>query len=813
MAGPSPLPPQALARRCDPATFPFDTTASLGDLDAPLGQERAVEALRLAMGLRQPGYNAFVAGPPQSGRHTIVRRLLEARAATEPAPEDLCYVHDFGLAHRPRALRLPAGRGAALRHDVAALVEDLRATLPLALESDDHQARRRALGEDLKEEHERALEDVRKDAKARGFALLHSPMGFAFAPVKDGEVIAPPAFQALPEEERRRIEREIESLQERLRAVLDRLPQVERELRSRLKVLLSETLEAAIAPRFAEVLSAWDALPDVRAHLEALRRDVLENAATFLPGAAPQENEEGALPDGFHVAPDSGVLRRYRVLVLVDHAGATGAPVVYEDHPTYANLVGRVEYVSQLGALVTDFNLIRPGALHRARGGYLVLDARELLMQPYAWEGLKRALRSRSLRIESLGQMLSLVSTVSLEPEAIPLDVKVVLIGERRLYDLLDALDPDFPSLFKVAADWDDEVARSPERDLRYAGLVATLARGAGLLPLDRGAVAAVIDRACRWAGDVDRLTTRVGPVGDLLREADFAARGAGRSIVGAPDVATALAAFERREGRLRERVLEELRKGTFLVDTDGERVGQVNGLAVVSAGRMAFGRPSRITAKVRLGRGEVIDVEREVELGGPIHSKGVLILSAFLGARYATEHPLSLSASLAFEQSYGLVDGDSASSAEGYALLSALADVPLSQALAVTGSLNQHGEVQAVGGVNEKIEGFFALCTARGLTGRQGVLIPAANVRHLMLDEEVVAACRAGRFRVIPVASIDEGLEALTGLPAGVRDASGRFPEGSVNARVEARLIALARRRLELGNGPKAEEKKGGPS
>jgi len=811
MAGPSPLPPQALARRCDPASLPFETTASLPDLDAPLGQERAVEALRLAMGLRQPGYNAFVAGPPQSGRHTIVKRLLEARAATEPAPEDLCYVHDFELAHRPRALRLPAGRGAALRRDVAALIEDVRATIPLALETDDHKARRRAIGEDLKAEHEKALEEIRKDAKGRGLALLHSPMGFAFAPVKDGEVIAPPAFHALPEEERRRIETEIEVLQERLRAVLDRLPQIERELRSRLKALLRETLEAALAPRFAEAVAAWSALPEVVAHLEAVRRDVLENAATFLPGAAAPESEEGSLPDGFQTTPESAAFRRYRVLLLVDHAASTGAPVVYEDHPTYANLVGRVEYVSQLGALVTDFNLIRPGALHRARGGYLVLDARELLMQPYAWEGLKRALRSRALRIESLGQMLSLVSTVSLEPEPIPLDVKLVLVGERRLYDLLDALDPDFPSLFKIAADWEDEVERSVALDLRFAGLVATLARSAGLLPLDRGAVAAVVDRACRWAGDVDRLSTRVGPVGDLLREADFAARGVGRTVVTAADVRAAVAAFERREGRVRERLLEELRKGTFLVDTDGARVGQVNGLAVLQAGRLPFGRPSRITAKVRLGRGEVVDVEREVELGGPIHSKGVLILSAFLGARYATDHPLSLSASLAFEQSYGPVDGDSASSAEGYALLSALADVPLSQSYAVTGALNQHGEVQAVGGVNEKIEGFFALCSVRGLTGRQGVLIPAANVRHLMLSDEVVEACREGRFRVIPVSTVDEGLEVLTGLPAGVRDATGSFPEGSVNARVEARLVALARRRFELGRLGMAEERKGG--
>lgn len=813
MAGPTPLPPAALAPRCDPASFPFETTAALADLEGPLGQDRAVEALRLAMGLRHPGYNVFVAGPPQSGRHTIVRELLAARAATEPVPDDLCYVHDFALPHRPRALLLPAGRGVALKRDVAALMDDVRATIPAALESDDHKARRRAVAEELKARHEEDIEAVRTDAKAHGFALMHSPMGFALAPVKDGDVLATADFEKLPEEERTRLETEMVRLQDRLREALDRLPQVERLLRERLKQLVEASVAAAIEPLFLEAVARWRAHPEVAAYLDALRRDVLEHAATLVKAGASAGDDDGPLPDGAEGAPEVTALRRYRVHVLVDHTGATGAPVVHEDHPTYANLVGRVEYAAQMGALVTDFNLIRPGALHRARGGYLVLDARELLSQPYAWEGLKRALRSRALRIESLGQMLALVSTTSLEPEPVPLDVKVVLVGEREVYHLLDALDPDFPALFKIAAEWEDDLVRAPGRDLAYARLIATLARSARLRPLRRDAVAAVLDRACRWAGDRDRLSTQVGPVTDLLREADAAALAAGRDVVVADDVRAAVAAQERRDGRVRERVLDELTKGTFLVDTDGARVGQVNGLAVVGAGRAPFGRPSRITAKVRLGKGEVVDVEREVELGGPIHSKGVMILAAFLGARYATDHPLSLSATLVFEQSYGPVDGDSASSAEAYALLSALADVPLSQAFAVTGSLNQHGEVQAVGGLNEKIEGFFALCAARGLTGGQGVLVPAANVRHLMLSDEVVDACRAGRFRVIPVRTVDEGLEVLTGRPAGTRGPDGAFPPGSVNAAVEARLLALARRRQALAaDGGPRPSKEGAP-
>jgi lon-related putative ATP-dependent protease len=477
---------------------------------------------------------------------------------------------------------------------------------------------------------------------------------------------------------------------------------------------------------------------------------------------------------------------------LVDHSDTDCAPIVYEDHPVHENLVGRIEHLSHMGTLVTDFNLIKAGALHRASGGFLLVDIRRILMQPFAWEGLKRTLKSKLIRIESPGQALGLVSTVSLEPEPAPLDVKVVLIGDRRLYYLLSEYDPDFAGLFKVAADLDDRFVRNPENERLYARLIAGLIRKNDLHPFDQSAVARVVEHSARLVGDSERLSTHIGVLGDLLRESDYWAASSGQQIVSAPDVDRAIDAQIHRVDRVRERLQEEILRNTISIDTTGTHVGQVNGLAVLQLGDYAFGKASRITARIRLGKGEVINIEREVELSGPIHSKGVLILAGFLGARYATNQPLSLSATLVFEQSYSGVDGDSASSTELYALLSAISGIGLRQCLAVTGSVNQHGEVQAIGGANQKIEGFFDLCNARGLTGDQGVLIPATNVKHLMLRREVVEAVEAGRFHIYPVRTIDEGIELLTGVEAGIAGEDGHFPAGTVNERVARRLREL---------------------
>jgi lon-related putative ATP-dependent protease len=497
--------------------------------------------------------------------------------------------------------------------------------------------------------------------------------------------------------------------------------------------------------------------------------------------------------------------RRYEVNLLVTHSTSGGAPVVYEDHPTHGNLVGRVEHVSELGNLVTDHTLIQAGALHRANGGYLIVDARRLLLQPLAWDELKRSLRAKQLRIESAGQALSLMSTASLEPEPIPLDVKIVLLGERSLYYVLSAADPEFSELFKIAADFEEEIERTPEGERLYARLLATVGRKEGLRPLDRAAVARAIEQASRRSGECDRLQVHAESLADLLREADHVAAEAGLPVVGADHVQAALDAQVRRASRVRERIYEDIRRGTILIDTRAEAVGQVNGLTVLQLGGYAFGRPSRITARVRLGAGSVVDIEKEVALGGPIHSKGVLILSGFLGQRFASERPLSLAASLVFEQSYAGVEGDSASCGELVALLSALSGVPVRQGRAITGSVNQHGQVQPIGGVNEKIEGFFDVCSAAGLTGDQGVLVPAANVRHLMLRADVVEAAERGAFHVWPIASVDEALELLTGVPAGERDANGLFAEGSVNRRVDDRLAAFAERARTFGRGAAA--------
>jgi len=796
---------QALCWRFDPAQLPFETTAELPDLTEVLGQARATEAIRFGIGIRRDGYNLFVHGPSGTGRHDIVRRFLAARAAQEPTPSDWCYVHNFEQPHRPRALKLPAGRGAKLRADMERLVEDLKSAIPAVFESEEYRARRQEVEESLKEKHEKAFDALRQEAEARSIALIRTPGGMAFAPTRKGEVVSPADFEKLPKEEQARVEAVIATLQEQLDRLVHQVPQWRRETQERIRELDRQATRSAVGHLIDELKKAYADLPEAVRYFDTVQESVVENADDFKRG---EDGPEVSFLGISLTRPQAGPsLRRYQVNLLIDHGKTQGAPVVYEDNPTHPDLVGRVEHLAQLGALVTDFTLIKSGALHRANGGYLVLDARKVLLQPYAWEGLKRCLSSGEIRIESLGQMLSLVSTVSLDPEAIPLDVKVILVGERMLYYLLQYYDPDFQDLFKVAADFEDTMPREQADHTQYARLIATLARKDALLPLDRGAVARLIEQGARLAGDTERLTVRMRDLNDVLRESDHWAREDGKQTVTRAHVQRAIDARIRRADRLRERMLDEIKRGTLLIDTAGARVGQVNGLSVVGLGDFAFGHPSRITARVRLGKGEVLDIQREVELGGPIHSKGVLILSGFLGARYCAERPLALSASLVFEQTYGEVEGDSASCAELYALLSALAEVPVKQSLAVTGSVNQHGEVQPIGGVNEKIEGFFDVCATRGLTGEQGVLIPATNVKHLMLRDDVVQACADGKFHIYPVTTVDEGIALLTGFPAGRRDAEGRFPEGSLNRRVEQRLTQMA----ELARAFAGGEEEGG--
>ena len=799
------LSPEMLSRRCDPSQFTFETTAELEDSAGIIGQARAVEAVQFGISIQRDGYNLFSLGPVGVGKHSMVRHFLEQRAAAEPTPSDWCYVNNFEQPEKPKALRLPPGLGSLLRQDIEQLVEELQSAIPAVFESEDYRTRKQAIEGELKERREKIFEEIRRLGEEKGIGLLRTPTGLVLAPIRRGEVLSPEELEQIPEAERQRLERDMTDLQQQLQAAMREAPRWEKEGREKVKELNRVVTQFAVGHLIDELRKKHQAPPEVVSYLDALQQDVIENVDEFV---SPPENPVAAiigLPQR-RVLKGSPFFRRYQINLLVDHSHTKGAPVVYEDHATYRNLTGQIEYTSHLGALVTDFNLIRAGALHRANGGYLMLDAHNVLTQPDAWEGLKRALRSGKLSIESLGQMLGLVSTVSLEPQPIPLRAKVVLMGECLLYYLLCVVDPEFSELFKVAADFEEQIDRNAENILLYARLIGTMAKEEGLLPFDRTAVARVIEHSAHVAGDTEKLSTHRRTLADLLREADYWARESQRPTVCVADVQRSIDAQIRRLDRLRERLQEQIQRGSILIDTEGERVGQVNGLSVIQLGEFAFGYPSRITARVRLGRGEVIDIEREVRLGGPIHSKGVLILAGFLGGRYATDRPLSLSASLVFEQSYGGVEGDSASSAEPYALLSALSGLPIRQSLAVTGSVNQHGQVQAIGGVNEKVEGIFDICKARGLTGQQGVLIPASNVKHLMLREDVVQAVADDMFHIYPVETIDQGIEILTGVPAGERDSAGQFPEGSVNRRVEARLIELAEKRSAFGQAAKTE-------
>jgi lon-related putative ATP-dependent protease len=802
-----PLPAAELCWRCAPDRFDFNSTDDLEDLTEVIGQERAVGAIRFGIGMRRAGYNIYALGSEGIGKHTVVERFLTEQAKDEARPLDWCYVSNFKEPRKPRVLRLNAGRGSAFQTDMAHFIEDVRHALRSAFESEEYRNRRQVMEEEVKERHEDALEAIEEDAKARGIALMRTPVGFAFSPMAGGKVISPEVYQRLPKEDRDRIESDIEDLQKRLHQVLQETPRWMKALRDDVRELSDQTASLAIGHLIEELHNRYADLPEIQKFLEEVQEDVVRNVET-IAGVRDEPAPDGASAEfGGEFGDGHPVFRRYRVNLLVDNDGLDCAPVIYEDDPSFDRLRGRIEHRAEMGTLLTDLHMIRPGALHRANGGYLIVDALKILTRPMAYDGLKQALMAKKIRIEPLAQALGLLSTVTLEPEPIPLDVKVVLVGNRLLYYLLTQHDPEFGRLFKVAADFDERIDRSDDNNQLYARLVATLVRKEELKAFDAAAVARVLEYSARHSGDSEKLSTEIEGLADVLRESDYWAGRAGRKLVGTADVQHALDARIHRLDRVRQQIQEEIERGTIAIDTENATVGQINGLSVLQLGGFAFGRPSRITARVRLGRGEVVDIEREVELGGPLHSKGVLILSGYLSSHYASDQPLSLGASLVFEQSYGGIDGDSASSAELYALLSAIAEVPIEQRFAVTGSVNQRGEIQAIGGVNEKIEGFFDLCAARGLRGEQGVLIPATNIKHLMLHARVVDAVEDGKFHIYPVETIDQGIEVLTGVPAGTRGPNGRFPEGTFNRQVETRLLELAEKRQAFARSAGKEE------
>jgi predicted ATP-dependent protease len=794
------LPCAALRRICPPESLPFNTTEDLETLEEIVAQDRAVQAITFGIGIRSAGFNLFVLGPPGTGKATAVRRFLTREAAKLPTPADWCYVNNFADPHCPRAVRLPPGRARIFQRDCARLLDDIKVAIPRAFEAEAYEQQKHAFAEAGEKEQAKLLEGLKERVEALGFGLAKSPAGLVAVPVLRGKPLDPETLRNLDEAARHDFQVRHEAVQKDLAATLRRLREIEKESKARLETFDREVAASVVGHFIDEIRDKYAESSEIVGHFEAMREDVIGHVDLFRRTPGGQEGSAELLAMA-QLGRDP--FDRYRVNVLVAHADGDGAPVVFEPHPTCLNLLGRIEHQAHMGTLFTDFMMAKAGALHRANGGFLVVEALELLKQYFSWDPLKRTLKNKRVKIEEPGEQFRMISTVTLEPEPIPLEVKVVLLGSPWLYYLLYTVDPEFAELFKVKVDFGDSVARTSENTLAFARVLASCCREEGLRPYDRTGVAKLVEHGSRMVEDQERLSTSFGEILDVAREASFCAERQGRARVAAEDVTAAIRARTFRANRLEELLQDLILQGTLLIDTRGAVVGQVNGIAVIPLGDYWFGKPSRISARTFLGRGGILDIEREAKTGGRIHSKGVLILSGYLGGRYARQTPLSMAASLAFEQVYEEVEGDSASSAELYAILSSLSGLAIRQGWAVTGSVNQHGEVQAIGGVNAKIEGFFDVCKARGLTGDQGVLIPASNVRNLMLREEVVEAVRGGQFHVYPVRTIDQGIALLTGLPAGEAGPDSRYPEGTVNFLVDRRLREFAAQaRAFRGNG-----------
>ncbi|HBT58990.1 AAA family ATPase [Halopseudomonas aestusnigri] len=785
------LSPDQLTAPIDLDSLGFTTTDDLEPFRGILGQERAVEALQFGVAMHRPGYNVFVMGDPGTGRFSYVQRYLRAEAKRQVTPQDCVYVNNFDEPREPWVISLAPGSAGELIEVIDRFIDNLLATFPAVFEHPAYQQKKSAIDRAFNQRYDRAIDSVERRALEKNIALYRDSQNIAFTPMKEGKALDEADFAQLPEEERERFHSDISELEEVLNEELASLPQWKRESSNQLRELNEQTITEALQPLLEPLLERYSGNQAVCDYLQAMRQNLLKTVIDQLV----EERALEARPDAYK---RQMLVEQYSPSLIVGHHTSGGAPVVHEPHPSYDNLFGRIEYSPEQGALVTSYRHIRSGALHRANGGFLLLEAEKLLGEPFVWDALKRALHSRELKMESPWADMGRLATVTLTPQVIPLDVKVVIIGSRQVYYALQDLDPDFQEMFRVLVDFDEDLPRTPDSIEGMAQLLKTRTSEEGLAPLTAAAVARVLTYSTRLAEHQKRLSARISDIFQLVAEADFTRQLAGDPITDTAHIERALRAKETRTGRVSARIHEDMLSGVILIDTDGAAVGKCNGLTVLEVGDSVFGLPARISATVYPGGSGIVDIEREVNLGQPIHSKGVMILTGFLGSRYAQKHPLEISASIALEQSYGYVDGDSASLGEVCTLISALSRTPLKQCFAITGSINQFGEVQAVGGLNEKIEGFFRLCQARGLTGEQGVIIPRSNVPNLMLDEEVLQAVRNGQFSVYGVSCVDEALALLAGEPAGELNEQGDFAEGSINARVVARLAEIAERDRE---------------
>lgn len=787
MDSPIRLTADQLYHECNPDLLPFKTTETLESFTGTYGQERAKEAMKFGIGMRRPDYNMFVMGHPQSGRFSFVMDTLKAQAKQSRKPSDWCYLNNLNDNRHPLALEFNAGKAEVLQSDLKYMFESAVAELPSAFENPAYQRQRSKIDREFNRQYDQALEQVENEARLRSIALYRDSSSVGFTPVADGQILDEAAFSQLDEQTRNQINQDINELEEYLNESLTSLPQWRREMNEKMKRLENETARQAIVPLLQPLRERYSNHSKLTTYFTDLENQLVKTAVELA-----SEDKLNELKS--EVGRGNVLERHFGANLLVSNQKTKGSPVVFETHPTYENLFGRLEYTNEMGAMTTNYQLIRGGALHRANGGYLVIEAEKLFEQPLVWSALKRSLKSEELRIENPYAEMSGVSTISLNPEPIPLNVKVVIIGGRDIYYLLQQMDDEFTRLFRVVVDFDEDVPRTEASIRSYARLMKTLAVQENCAALTREAVARLIEHGSRMAENQEALSAKIGEVVDLICEADFKRHLTGEGIIQDLHIEQALEAKQQRTNRVSNRMRDDIIEGIVLINTEGEKIGQCNGLTVMQLGDVSFGSPARITATVHPGDNGIVDIEREVTLGQPIHSKGVLILSGFLGHQYAQDFPLTLSASIAMEQSYGYVDGDSASMAEVCTLISALTHTPIKQSFALTGSINQYGEVQAIGGVNEKIEGFFDICEAKGLTGEQGVIIPKANIRNLMLKPEVVEATDAGLFSVYTVSTVDEALELLTGKKAGKRKVDGSFPQRSLNHKVVMRLQELSK-------------------
>ncbi len=785
---------EQLYRKCDPAKFEFNTTADLEERLSALGQDRAISAVELGINIKSKGYNLFCLGPEGTGKTSLVKRILEKEGKKRATPDDWVYVYNFEEPHKPIAINFPAGEANGFAKEMEEFADKVEHELPEVVKNEMYDEQLAIIREKYQEKRNDYVKVLQKKAKGKKVSLLHMPMGVVVAPMKNGEIISPDVFDTLSDEEKNEIMADLNAMQEEIAQHQEDAPAWEEKQSEEIKKLQERLVKDAIKKPLSEIKQKYRGNKKVAEYLKSVQLYILDNITSFVPDynqdSKPQTEEEPMLGllNQLKSQQEEDKYSKFKVNVVVKNVPDSGAPIVLLDHPTQGNLVGKIERLQQFGALITDFTLIKSGALHKANGGFLLIDARKLLLQPYSWESLKRALASKEIKIEAPSEDTSF-STISLDPQPIPLDVKVVMTGDADLYDLLSERDSDFCDYFKVEADFGMVIDRTDENEIEYAKLIGSLTKKKNLRSLNKQAVARVIEYSSRLADDTEKLTAHVSSIGDLLKEADYWARKSKASQIGKNHIEQAIKSQIYRADRVNEAMLEQIDKGTILLDVKGERVGQINGLVVYNFTRNSFGKPTRITTQVRMGRGEFINIEREVAMSGPIHSKGVLILQALISNRFAKHSPLSLSASIVFEQSYGGVDGDSASSTEYYCMLSAIADLPIKQSLAVTGSINQFGEIQPIGGVNEKIEGFFEVCKYNGLTGEQGVIIPRTNVANLMLREDVLDAVDNGLFSIYAIDTVDDGIELLTGIPAGKADKRGKFPKGTVNYKVQQSL------------------------